>query len=183
MPRIIYLIGYMACGKTTLGRAFRADEVADFVDLDEEIEKQSGMSPSQWFSERGEDAFREFELKILHHISPSDNRQPLIVATGGGTPCNAGAMDFMLENGLVIWLKASLNRTVARLLDADGQRPIVTGMDESALRKFIPEHLAARQHIYERAHLCFDSSRLDTSDEIAQTVASFKAILANHLID
>lgn len=178
MPQIIYLIGYMACGKTTLGRALSARGDADFVDLDQEIEARSGLSPAQWFAQRGEAAFRAAERETLRGLRPATgSERPLIVATGGGTASNAGAMDFMLANGLTVWLEASLDRTIARLLDADGQRPLVAGKSETELREFIPAHLQGRLADYGRASKRFDTSHLDTAEEIAATVEKFKQLL------
>ena len=171
--RLIFLVGYMACGKSTLGQALSDTGCADFVDLDEVVTSRTGLSPAEWFSRHGEAAFRQAEVEALRRIEPNADR-PLIVATGGGTPCNEGAMEHMLRAGSVVWLKASLDRTVARLLEADGQRPLVAGMDEDALRRFIPGHFGLRKPFYAKADFVFDSSRLDTPEEIAATVQKFK---------
>ena len=167
----IFLIGYMACGKTTLGRALEAAGAAEFVDLDDFITEKSGLTPAEWFAKRGEKAFRQVELEALKNLSLD---KPIIIATGGGTPANGDAMNFMLAHGTVVWLEASLDRTVRRLLEANGQRPIVAGMDETALRKFIPTHISHRAEFYKRAHTRFDSSYLDTAEEIQATVNAFR---------
>ena len=165
----------MACGKTTLGRAVAQAGVADFLDLDEIITARSGLSPAQWFEKHGEKAFRDFEILSLRHVIDSfaSSDRQLIVACGGGTPANGGAMDMMLSNGTVVWLEASLGRTIDRLLDAPGQRPIVDGMDRQKLLQFIPAHLASRVEFYRKAHARFDSSFLDSETEIAASVAQF----------
>lgn len=169
----------MACGKTTLGRALEAAGFADFIDLDEQIEARTGLTPGEWFAERGEEAFRAAELQVLHDIIASNRHA--VVAAGGGTPCSAGAMDLMLRSGTVVWLEASLERTVNRLAEADGTRPIVAGMNARALREFVPGHLESRIPYYSRAHLRFDSSRLDTQEEISQSVARFIQLFSLHL--
>ena len=168
---MIFLIGYMACGKTTLGRALEAAGAGTFIDLDEEIERHTSLSPRQWFATHGEASFRRKEREVLEAVCRTHPHT--ILATGGGTPCSPETMDFMLAHGLVVWLEASLERTVTRLLEADGQRPLVAGKSADQLRQFIPEHLEARKAFYGRAHVRFDSSRLDTQAEIDATVNDF----------
>ena len=170
---VIYLVGYMACGKTTLGEALCARGYADFVDLDHEIESASGLTPAEWFALRGEGAFRVAVREALERLAASGTERTVVVATGGGTASNADAMDFMLSHGRVVWLEASLERTIERLLDAPGQRPLVAGMDADGLRAFIPSHLSQREPFYARAHQRFDSSRLDTEAEVADSVGRF----------
>lgn len=163
----------MACGKTTLGRAIEAAGAAEFIDLDEYITEKSGLTPAQWFARHGEEGFRKAEQTALAELISRPTPGPTVIATGGGTPANGEAMSLMLGSGTVVWLDASIERTISRLLDALGQRPIVAGMDERALREFIPGHLSARRRHYERAHARFDSSYLDTEDEVGSTTWSF----------
>lgn len=163
----------MACGKTTLGRALAAAGHARFVDLDELVEQKSGLSPAEWFASRGEAAFRQAEREALQEAIATPSALPLIIATGGGTASNDDSMELMLSAGRVVWLQASLERTIQRLIEADGRRPLVAGMDRSALADFLPTHLAQRLPFYRRAHEKFDSSRLDNAEEIAATVGTF----------
>lgn len=164
----------MACGKTTLGRAISNAGYADFVDLDEFITARSGMTPAEWFAGKGEEAFRQAEIAALEDIvNQVIEGRHLVIATGGGTPCSTGAMDLMRSRGTVVWLEASLDRTVARLLEAEGKRPLVAGMDEAKLRQFIPTHRGERNIFYQRAHARVDSSLLDNEEEIKLTVADF----------
>ena len=173
---IIFLLGYMACGKTTLGQAVAAAGYAEFLDLDEAIAKKSGLTAAEWFATRGEAAFRAAERATLEEICRAHrgDGKPLVVACGGGTPCQAGLMELMNESGLTVWLRASLDRTVARLLEADGKRPLVAGMDEGTLRAFIPGHLSERESWYGKSQMTFDSTYLDTREEVEATVALFK---------
>lgn len=169
---MIFLVGYMACGKTTLGRALQAAGMGTYVDLDEEVERAAGMSAAEIFAASGEEAFRRAETAALDEVIARSN-PATIVGTGGGTPSNGDAMSRMLAAGTVVWLEASLERTVRRLLEADGQRPLTAGMSREELAEFVPRHMAARLPAYARAHMRFDSSLLDTPDEIAATVEAF----------
>ena len=165
----------MACGKTTLGQALFADGYGEFIDLDELICGESGLSPAEWFAQKGESSFRQAELEAIRHLCQSN--RPAIIATGGGTPSNGDALRLMLAHGLVVWLEASLERTIERLLDAPGQRPLVAGMDREALVRFIPQHFAGRRPFYSQAHCRFDSSWLDTPEEIEQSLGRFKHLI------
>ena len=80
----IFLIGFMGCGKSSLGKRLARRLNYRFVDLDEEIERQTGRSIAEIFSRDGENYFRQLEANILRQIEWS---MPTVVATGGGTPC------------------------------------------------------------------------------------------------
>lgn len=165
----------MACGKTTLGEALQEafPGLVEFVDLDREIEREAGDTVAAIFANRGEDEFRRLEAAALRRLAGRNDSRRLVVACGGGTPCHGDNMDLMLTGGTVVWLQASPERTVARILEAGGQRPLVAGMDAARLREYIDSHMATREPHYSRAHLTFDSTRLDTPREIAETVRAF----------
>ncbi len=108
----IYIVGFMASGKSTVGRAIAKMTNRTFVDLDHIIEKETNMRIPDIFSEFGEKHFRDIENKVLRDCASSDN---LIVATGGGIVENPQNMAFMKSNGTVVYLKASLEILSARL--------------------------------------------------------------------
>ena len=171
--RPIFLIGYMASGKTTLGRAL-ATACADrhFVDLDEAVEAVAGRSVADIFATDGEAAFRALESEVLRQVG----RSGAIVACGGGTPCRPENMDWMLEAGTVVHLVTDTDTTVRRLLLAPGQRPLVDALldDEAALRRRVEDMQRARAQYYGRAHHTFDSTELESADQIAASVAAFR---------
>lgn len=176
-PRPIFLIGYMACGKTTLGRAIRdaMPSMIWFVDLDEAVERRAGMSVKEIFATHGEAAFRRMESDELNRIciySCSTGRR-VVVACGGGTPCRKENLSMMLECGTVIWLKANEERTLQRLVEFQDSRPLLAGMDADALKDFAAHNLSERTPFYSCANAVFDSSYLDTPEEIDLTVRRF----------
>lgn len=172
MPRPLFLIGFMACGKSTLLRAL-AERVPGrrYVDLDHEIERTAGKSIPAIFDEDGEEAFRCLESDVLGALCHSD----AIVACGGGTPCRPGAMDAMLAAGTVVWLKADIGITVSRLRLAPGQRPVIDALLDSpdALRARVESLMAEREPFYSCATAVFDSSRLDNEAEIEESARKF----------
>ena len=80
----IFLIGFMGCGKSTIGKDVAKKMCLDFVDLDNYIAKKTALSINQIFKEQGETAFRKLEKVCLLEVCKMDN---FVVATGGGTPC------------------------------------------------------------------------------------------------
>ena len=82
----IFLIGYMGCGKTTLGEALAQELLIPYIDLDELIEHTWGKTIIQIFDELGEDRFREIETDALSTVAAMTD---IIVGCGGGTPCTA----------------------------------------------------------------------------------------------
>lgn len=80
----LFLVGYMAAGKTTLGRRAAQLLNVEFIDLDAYIEYRYRKRVSDLFAERGEEGFRDIERRMLHEVAEFDN---VLVATGGGTPC------------------------------------------------------------------------------------------------
>lgn len=175
MARPLFLIGMMACGKTTLGRALaKAFPQRPFVDLDLMVEQEQGMSVARIFEELGEEAFRSLESDALRRAAASG----AIVACGGGTPCRTENMDFMLGAGTVVWLRADRDVTVRRLLLAPpGQRPLMARLERTpqAVGAAVDSYEAGRACHYSRAHHIFDSSRLEDEQQVAEAVEAFAA--------
>lgn len=173
-PGLVFLIGYMASGKTTLGRALSEATGAGFVDLDEYIVGREGLSVPEIFASRGEASFREAErlaLRALVDVSASDG---CIVACGGGTPCFGDNMDLMNSRGLTVWLDPPTGTIVRRLREDRGGRPLVAALDSGGeLEAYVVDNLRRRGPYYGRAAVRFDSSRLESQDEIASSVADF----------
>ncbi len=166
---MLYLIGQAACGKSTLGAALAACTGRPWVDLDAEIERRAGMSVRQIFDTLGEEEFRRIEADTLALVAARADSP--IVACGGGTPCRDASMRLMLATGTVVWLRADPARVISRILDAPGQRPRYDHVRD--LAEALRRELDDRTPAYARAHHTFDSTRLDTADEIADTVTRF----------
>lgn len=168
----------MACGKTTLGQALGealAPQGWRFVDLDAAVEQHLGMSVAQAFATLGESAFRHAEAATLRALCA---QQCLIVGCGGGTPCQPALMDLMLASGSVVWLQADIDTTLRRLRQApEGQRPLMSGLSDTALRQRVTSMLQERQPHYARAQLRLDSSHLESAQEIDATVQQCLALL------
>ena len=114
--RPIFLIGYMGCGKTTLGEVLARQMGLHFIDLDEFIEARQGMTIPQIFDQMGEARFRELETEALSEVAVIQN---VIVGCGGGTPCHGGNMALMNQAGTTVWLTTSPERITARLAGSE----------------------------------------------------------------
>ncbi len=140
------------------------------IDLDEYIEEREGMSVRQIFDAKGEAYFRAVERESLAEVSRMSD---VIIATGGGTPCQPGLMDMMLETGTAVWLEAPIDVLHRRLIEGRATRPLIASLDDDELRRFIVKALDARRPHYARAAARFDSSRLESTAEIADSAARF----------
>ena len=118
--RNLILVGMPGCGKTTLGRQAAALLQRPFVDLDVEIERQTGKAVAQVFAEAGEPAFREMESAMAEKYGKESG---LVIATGGGTVLRRGNVRALRQNGVLVWVRRALDR-----LSVDG-RPLSAGMD------------------------------------------------------
>ena len=146
----IYIIGFMGSGKTTTGMKLAALLGWSFTDLDKYLEENTGMTIPDIFSVRGETYFREAESEALKSLRPLTNS---VISTGGGTPCYADNMDYMLETGLTIYLKLTPGQLKSRLSGTGGERPLIKDLGDADLLNFIREKLALREKWYSRAEL------------------------------
>lgn len=139
----------MASGKSWLGRKLAGELGLSFYDLDALIEAKAGKSINAIFEEDGEAHFRELEREALHSTAGLDH---CIIATGGGTPCFFDNVQWMNEQGITIFLDAPVGLLKKRLLGNE-QRPLVKGLDDEQLSRFIEEKLAQRKPYYDQSHL------------------------------
>lgn len=162
----------MCSGKTTLGRAVAGKAGVPFVDLDQAIERRAGMTIKEIFAVSGEDAFRHLERQILSEICRSGTSA--IVACGGGLPCQPGAMDEMGSSGFTVWLQPSTDRLIDRLMEGQAKRPLLSGIaSRQEMLDFAERMLSERAQYYSQAQAQFDSSLLETEEEIEATAQRF----------
>jgi shikimate kinase len=157
--RIVYLVGFMGSGKTTVGRRLASRLQWKFIDLDRLIEERTSMTIAAIFREYGEARFREIESEALNTIQGGSGT---VVATGGGAPCRGDNMDHMLREGLAIYLKMSPAALSSRLENARDERPLIKGLKGDELTAFIAEKLREREKWYARAQVTADGLSPDT---------------------
>jgi shikimate kinase len=120
----LYLVGFMACGKTTIGRLL-ADELGwCFADLDEDIVAAEGAAIADLFDTFGEEEFRKRELLALRkRVSQIERGKPTVLALGGGTFIPPANQELLIENGVTIWLDCPFDRVSARI-EGSNHRPL-----------------------------------------------------------
>lgn len=151
----IFLIGYMGCGKTTLGQALAERLGCSFLDVDTWISDAAGKSIPQIFAEEGEARFREWEGEALEEAIEQED---VVVATGGGMPCFEERMDTLLAHGTVIYLELKPETLLQRLSDGLHGRPLLAGLSQETLLTHIEKQLEQRQAIYKEADMVLDAS-------------------------
>ena len=149
----VFLIGFMGCGKTTLGRKLSSRLGYEFIDLDEHFEKTSGLSITEYFEKYGEEKFRASEKEILQHSSFPSNT---VVSTGGGAPCFSDNMEWMNNNGLTIYISMSPEALASRLERGKLKRPLIKDFNQEELVLFIRDKLLSREPFYKQASASID---------------------------
>ena len=145
MKKNIILIGYMGCGKTTLGKKLSYRKQAAFLDTDMMIEKKQEKTISEIFEKQGEEAFRQMETDCLTEIAGYKDRY--IISVGGGLPLRQENRELLKKLGCVIYLRAKPDTIYDRLKN-DVTRPLLQGDDP---KKKIREMLLVRGPVYEQA--------------------------------
>lgn len=165
----------MGAGKTTLGRDLSDFLGLSFIDLDVFIEERFHKTIRQIFAERGEEAFRELERRMLHEVAEFED---IIVSTGGGTPCFFDNMSFMNACGQTVYLRVCIDELAARLEMARQTRPVLQNRTGETLKAFIRESLESRLPFYEQARFIFDAETMDTHDDVRKLSERLAQILA-----
>jgi shikimate kinase len=137
----IYLVGFMGCGKTTVGRLL-ADQLGwHFVDMDEYIEAQEKMAIFEIFEMRGEQAFRQIETEALRvRVRAIEAGRPSVLALGGGAYVQPANYDLLHDRGVTLWLDCPFEVVKARVEQAT-HRPLAR--DPQRFRQLFDERQAA----------------------------------------
>lgn len=180
MMKPVFLIGYMGCGKTTLGEVLARQMGLSFIDLDEYIEHKQGATIVEIFDKMGEKRFRELETAALCDVAAMCD---VIVGCGGGTPCHGDNMALMNEAGTTVWLTTSLERINARLLlpEQKVKRPKFANLPDEAFLPLVKRELEARTPYYSQARLQFDSTDIETGPATERTARRLAILLHPHL--
>ena len=168
----IVLLGYMASGKSTIGRRLSKMLSMSFLDLDDYIVEKEEMSVTAIFKEKGEVYFRLIENKYLKEVLSKDEN--FILALGGGTPCYANNMEEVNKgNTLSIYLQGSTATMINRLIKKKSKRPLIASLDDDKIPEFVAKHLFERRSFYEQAKLTIkidDKSKKEVAKELKNTI-------------
>ena len=167
----IVLLGYMASGKSTIGREISKKLDMKFIDLDHYVSKRENSSISEIFKVKGEIYFRRIESLYLSEILNSKGN--FILSLGGGTPCYSNNMELILNSeASSIYIKTSIKTIVSRLTAEKSKRPLVADLENDKLTEFVAKHLFERRFFYEQA-----SITMNTEDKSAEEITTELRIL------
>jgi len=161
--RPIALLGLRGAGKSTLGAKLAQSLNVPFVELDREVEKEAGAPLGEVFAMYGQDAFRRFERRALERVL--GEHAQAVIATGGSLVTDPGTYDLLLERCRCVWLKASPDEHMARVIAQGDMRPFkgrAAALDE--IRKL----LADRDRLYGRANAVVDTSGKTVRQSLAE---------------
>jgi len=144
----IYLLGYMASGKSKLGKELARMTGLSFVDLDEVFEEKYRIGIVDFFDKYGDTAFRQIEHQLLLE---TESLVSTIIATGGGTPCSEENIRFIKENGTSIYIRMDIADLTDRLKSVKRKRPILKNVPGEELEQFIRNQMEEREPYYLRA--------------------------------
>jgi len=163
----------MGVGKSSVGKLIAANLGIPFLDTDNLIVEKEELSINEIFSSKGETYFRTLETKVLIGL---DTTKSSIIGTGGGLPMTGSNMEYMKENGVVVYLKDELDPIVKRLFRGRHKRPAIKSLDIDEIKHKLTIMLENRTPIYEQAHLTFERSEDRVKD--ANQLSTYLKIFA-----
>ena len=163
---MLYLIGFMGVGKTTIGKQIAAFNKVVFIDTDSQIEKETSKSIKEIFETDGEIAFRKLETDTIHSID-----RKAIIACGGGLPAHNNNIEYLKHKGTVIFLKASTETLIKRLEKNKNKRPLISKLTNDKLLEFIRKILKERRGTYKQADYTIETDN-KTVKEVLREINS-----------
>ncbi len=170
LPQIIFLTGFMGCGKSSIGKKLANELNYNFFDLDKEIEKANHTTISELFNKVGELFFREIETKELSKIAETLNKT--VVALGGGTVCFNDNLNVIKQKGCLIYLQLDPKSLYSRLVNAKTKRPLLQNLNNDELLLFIETKLKERETYYLSSHIILNGLSL-TPNRIINEIEIF----------
>ena len=167
----VALIGLRGAGKSTLGLRLSEDMNIPFIELDREIEKESGMPLAEIISLYGQTGYRGIEKRTLERVLRENNHA--VLSVGGGIVSEKETYDFLLSNCYTVWVKAQPEEHMSRVI-AQGDFRAMAGNDRAMedLRRI----LEAREPLYRKADMCLDTS----GNSVEESFAKMKVALQEH---
>ncbi len=154
----IYLIGYMASGKSNFGRLLAEKLDYGFLDLDYWFEERFRISVLDFFEKYDEGLFRKIERSLLQETVELEN---MVISTGGGTPCFFDNMEIIKKAGTSIYLCWEIPALVGRLKLVKRKRPLLKNILPSELEGRVAEDLSRRAFYYNQADLIVSGEEFD----------------------
>ena len=161
----IFLIGYMGCGKSSLGRKLAKVANMEFMDMDSIIEQREGASISDIFYYQGEEYFRNAERALIEELGTTAG--DMVISTGGGAPTWKDNMECMNSLGSTIYLRRTAKQIASRLSPHGRQkRPKLRGLNDEELVAFMTTNMAEREPFYSQAAWTIDCAERSDAELI-----------------
>lgn len=168
LPSRIVIVGFMAAGKSTVGRLVAEEVGYGFVDLDELVERLVGRSVPEIFRSGGEEAFRELEARATARL---DDREGVVAAVGGGWMARP-ALRTRWPDAVRVWLRVGPEEAVRRLEGQLGSRPMLAGEDPVGEAR---ELLASRREDYARAEVAVETEGRSPEEVASEVLGRLRA--------
>ncbi len=163
------LIGLRGAGKSTLGRLVAEEFGYPFIELNAEIERQSGLDVSEIFALYGQEGYRRLERDSLERIARDHDR--VFLAVAGGIVSEPETFDLLMQRFSAIWLRASPKEHMARVIAQGDKRPMA---DNPAAMEELETILTARETLYARAPMTVDTSNRTITESRADLIAAIR---------
>ena len=166
----LYLTGYMASGKSTLGRKIAKRAELPFLDTDKMVEKAEGAEVADIITFAGEEYFREAERRALEQTAEYEN---VVISTGGGLPVWGDNQKWIAAHGVSVYLQRTPEQILSRLSPHGRfKRPKLRGLSDEEVLQVMREGIAEREPIYDKADIVFDCSEVG-DHEITDKLVEF----------
>ncbi len=180
LKRLVFLAGFMASGKSTIGPALARRLGYEFVDIDDVIEASEGMSIPEIFKRNGEAYFRGVEKRALERLTRDDRK--LIVALGGGTLMDQESKGLVLAKGMLVYLKAS-PRDIFERVKRKKDRPMLLSpeghpLDDQQLAARVASLMSEREAHYQIAHITIHTAGAGVLDCVEEIASRLKGRIA-----
>ena len=166
--RPIFLTGFMATGKSRIGRLLAARLGRPFFDTDQLVEQRAGQTVPEIFASRGEEAFRELESACVQEAAALDGA---VVALGGGAITRTENREAIRDAGAVLVCVEADVESILKRLSRKEDRPLLAGLTPDQRRRRIEEMLAERAPFYGAAHITVRTSEETSAEEVAGGLA------------
>lgn len=167
MAMRLFLIGYMGCGKSSMGRKIARRLGVEFIDTDALVERTEGAEIADIINYEGEEYFRECERKALEQVAEHPDA---VISTGGGLPMWQDNMERVLSLGLSVYIRRSPEQIMSRLSPyGRHKRPKFRGLNDEQLLAFMRTNMAEREPVYLRADVILDGER-HSDDELIDEI-------------
>lgn len=165
----IALIGMRGAGKSTLGSMLAKEMGNCFVELDSEIEKDTGMPLGEIFSLYGQSGFRAIEKRTLERVLKESERA--VISVGGGVVSEKDTFDFLLSHCYAVWIKAQPEEHMSRVMAQGDLRPMAANNQAMEDLRSI---LEAREPLYRKADLLLDTSGTSVEESFSRLKAALQ---------